>query len=156
MTSPDRMRGVPLFLMLLLLASGVFAQSGQISQVTNPGVQERMMAMNVNNAALAVLGDMMGGRATFDRARARNARRSLIATTGRIPALFRKAHSDPLSNARPNIWSNWGDFKGRARSAQQAARRLDTNSLPRLRKTLPNLVQACLSCHSTYRKTGNQ
>lgn len=152
MTSPDRLRGAGLFLMLLLLTTGVLAQSGQINRVTDSGVRNRMMAMNANNAALMVLGDMMGGRAVFDRDRARDARRRLITTTGRIPALFRKAHTDPLSNARPDIWSNWGDFKGRAKSAQRAARGLETYSLPRLRKTLPRLVHACLSCHRTYRE----
>ncbi|MDU9003176.1 c-type cytochrome [Sedimentitalea todarodis] len=152
MGPPDRLRGAGLFLMLLLLTTGVLAQSGQISQVTDSGVRNRMAAMNANNAALTVLGDMMGGRAVFDRARARDARRRLIATTGRIPALFRKAHADPLSNARPDIWSNWGDFKGLAKSAQRAARGLDSNSLPRLRKTLPRLVHSCLACHRAYRK----
>lgn len=152
MTPADGVRGAGLLLMLLLLATGAFAQSGQISRVTDPGVRNRMSAMNTNNAALTVLGDMMGGRAVFDRERARDARRTLIATTGRIPALFRKAHADTLSNARSDIWSNWGDFKGRARSAQKAARGLDTYSLPRLRKTLPRLIHACLTCHRAYRK----
>lgn len=152
MASPDRVLGKGLFLILALLTTGVLAQSGQISRVTNPGVQERMQAMNVNNAALMTLGDMMGGRAIFDRNRAQDARRRIITTTGRIPSLFRKAHTDPLTNAHPDIWSSWGDFKDRARAAQQAARRLDTNSLPRLRKTLPRLIQACLACHRTYRK----
>lgn len=152
MTPADGVRGAGLFLILLLLTTGVFAQSGQISRVTDPGVRNRMSAMNTNNAALTVLGDMMGGRAVFDRDRARDARRTLIATTRRIPALFRKAHADTLSNARPDIWSNWGDFKGRAKSAQKAARGLDIYSLPRLRKTLPRLVHACLACHRAYRK----
>lgn len=152
MTSPDRLRGAGLFLMLLLLTTGVFAQSGQISRVADSGVRNRMMAMNSNKAALTVLGDMMGGRAVFDRDLARDARRRLISSTGRIPALFRKAHTDPLSNARPNIWPNWGDFKGRAKSAQRAARGVDPYSLPRLRKTLPRLVHACLACHRAYRK----
>ena len=153
MTPPDRLRGAGLFLILFLLTTGVLAQSGQISRVMDSGVRNRMLAMNANNAALTVLGDMIGGRAIFDRDRARDARRRLIATTGRIPALFRKGHTDPLSNARPNIWSNWSDFKGRAKSAQRAARQLDTYSLARLRKTLPRLVHACLACHRAYRNT---
>ncbi len=145
------MRGAGLILVLLLLTGGVLAQSGQISRVTDPGVRDRMMAMNANSAALAVLSDMMGGRAVFDRARAREARRKLIATTGRIPALFRKAHSDPLSNASPQIWSNWSGFKEQAKSAQRAARGLNVSTLPRLRQTVPRMVHACLACHRSFR-----
>lgn len=152
MASPDRVWGKGFFIVLILLTTGVLAQSGQISRVTDLGVQKRMNAMNANNAALTALGDMMGGRAIFDRRRAQDARRQIITTTGRIPSLFRKAHTDPLSNAHPDIWSSWGDFKSRARAAQQAARGLDTYTLPRLRKTLPRLIQTCLACHRAYRK----
>ncbi len=152
MRRPDHVRGAGLVLVLLLLTGGVLAQSGQISRVTDPGVQKRMMAMNANNTALAILSDMMGGRAVFDRTRARDARRRLIYTTGRIPALFRKAHSDPLSNARPEIWSDWSGFRQQAKSARSAARKLDVSTLPRLRKTLPRMIHACLACHRAYRK----
>ncbi|MEY8830029.1 cytochrome c [Sedimentitalea sp. XS_ASV28] len=152
MIRPDHVRGAGFILVLLLLTGGVLAQSGQISRVTDTGVQKRMMAMNANNTALTVLSDMMGGRAVFDRARARDARRRLIYTTGRIPALFRKAHSDPLSNARPEIWSDWPGFRQQAKSARSAARKLDVSTLPRLRKTLPRVIHACLACHRAYRK----
>jgi cytochrome c556 len=151
MTSPNRIRRTELLLLLVLFANGLLAQSGQISRVTDRHVRDRMEAMNQNNAALTTLSDMMGARAIFDRTRAREARRTLIRTTGRIPSLFRKERSDPLSHARPEIWVNWDDFKSHARAAQRAARDLDTGSLPRLRKSLPPLIQTCLACHRAYR-----
>lgn len=151
MTGQGRIGRTGAVLLLGLLATGLLAQSGQISRVTDSHVRDRMEAMNRNNAALTVLSDMMGARAFFDRARAREARRTLISTTGRIPSLFRKERGDPLSHARPDIWVNWDDFKARAKAAQRAARAVDTGSLPRLRKSLPQLVQACLACHHSYR-----
>ncbi|MBK0325700.1 cytochrome c [Rhodobacteraceae bacterium F11138] len=138
-------------LIALILATAALAQTGQISQVENRVVQKRMMAMNLANTALGTLTDMMGGRAFFDEARARGARRSLISATGDITPTFRKRRSDPLSHARPEIWRHWRDFKGRAKTAQQAARRLDTDSLSDLRRTLPSLISACLDCHRAYR-----
>ncbi|MFD3190755.1 c-type cytochrome [Sedimentitalea sp. HM32M-2] len=134
-----------------ILATAALGQSGQISQVANRGVQKRMATMNGANASLTTLSDMMGGRAIFDKTRARVARRSLISATGRIPSVFRRQHTDPLSRARPEIWTQWRDFKGHAKSAQRAARDLDTTSLADLRQTLPQLVSACLSCHQAYR-----
>jgi cytochrome c556 len=135
----------------LSLATAALSQSGQISQVTDPGVQTRMDTMNRANAALTTLNDMMGGRALFDRGRANAARKDLMAVTKTIPSVFRKPHADPLSNARPLIWSNWRDFKLRAKRAQRAAWNLDTDSLSDLRQSLPRMVQACLRCHDTYR-----
>ncbi|MDK3075634.1 cytochrome c [Sedimentitalea sp. JM2-8] len=135
----------------LVLATAALSQSGQISQVTNPGVQARMSTMNRANAALSTLNDMMGGRALFDRDRAGAARKDLMAATKSIPSVFRKPHADPLSNARPLIWSNWRDFKLKAKRAQRAAWNIDTDSLSDLRQSLPRMVLACLHCHDTYR-----
>ncbi|SFU02733.1 cytochrome c [Sedimentitalea nanhaiensis] len=139
-------------LIALVVATAALAQTGQISQVENRGVQKRMALMNINNTALGTLTDMMGGRAFFDKARARAARRSLISATGDIPSVFRKQHTDPLSRARPEVWLHWRDFKDHAKAAQRAARRLDIDSLPDLRQTLPSLISACLQCHRSYRK----
>lgn len=136
----------------LALATAALSQSGQISQVATPGVQKRMATMTGANTALSTLTDMMGGRAMFDKTRAKAARRTLMDATGDIPKVFRKPHSDPLSNAKPLVWSQWDDFKSHARSAQKAARALDIDSLPDLRQTLPRLLHACLSCHRIYRK----
>lgn len=139
-------------LIALALATAALSQSGQISRVVTPGVQKRMATMTAANAAMTTLTDMMGGRAIFDKHRAKGARRALMKATGDIPSVFRKSHSDPRSYAKPLVWSQWDDFKTHARTAQKAARALDTDSLPDLRRTLPRLLHACLSCHRIYRK----
>ncbi len=136
----------------LVLAGAALAQTGQISRVEHPGVQARMDLMTGANTALTTLTDMMGGRALFDRDRARAARSRLLSATRAIPSAFRKPHADPLSNADPLVWAQWDDFTTRAKAARRAARALDANTLPRLRLSLPRMIQACLSCHRTYRK----
>lgn len=114
-------------------------------------VVKRIHAMVDARIALETLSQMMSGRMVFDRLRAREARRDLIVVTDGIPGLFRRQRTDPLSFARPDIWQNWPDFRARARTAEKAARALNTRSPERLQNTLPAVVSACLSCHQRYR-----
>ncbi|WP_264211556.1 c-type cytochrome [Leisingera thetidis] len=118
-------------------------------------VTRRMALMTSQKAAMDVLAGMMAGRTAFDRDKARSARRQLIRSTGSIRKHFKKPRLDPRSNARPLIWHAWEDFKARAGTAEAAAKGLNTRSLPALRRTLPGLMQSCLSCHETYRNTPN-
>lgn len=140
--------------LLAALAAGpsapVTADSGLSKHVTR-----RIALMTGQKAAMDVLTGMMAGRVIFDRDKARSARRQLIKSTGSIRKHFKKPQLDPRSNARPLIWHAWDDFKTRAETAQAAARNLNTRSLPALRRTLPGLMQSCLSCHETYRSTPN-
>jgi len=140
-----------IILVAALIASATFASHG----VHDEGVQKRMATMAAAGGALQTLGDMIGGRAIFDRARAKTARGDLIRATRAIPKRFRRPHSDPLSAARPTIWLQWKDFRSKAKEAQRASRALDVGRLEDLRKTLPRLVKACLACHQTYRSGPN-
>lgn len=136
-----------LLLLLVFCAPVVLAQD----RVRDPGVLDRMQLMQQSKSALDTLYGMMGNRIRFDKRSARAARRILIRATGEIPHRFRERHVDPLSNARNTIWINWPDFKSRAAAAHETARALNTRSLPGLRRTVPHLMQACLSCHESYR-----
>ncbi|WP_254604324.1 cytochrome c [Leisingera sp. ANG59] len=140
--------------LLAALAAGpsapVTADSGLSKHVTR-----RIALMTGQKAAMDVLTGMMSGRIVFDRDKARTARRQLIKSTSSIRKHFRKHRMDPRSHARPQIWISWDDFEARAKSAEIAARALSTRSLPALRRTLPGLMQGCLSCHETYRRTPN-
>lgn len=122
---------------------------------TSKHVTKRIALMISQKAAMDVLTGMTAGRSTFDRGKARTARKQLIRSTGSTRKHFRKPRLDPRSNARPQIWHAWKDFKARAETAEAAARNLNTRSLPGLRRTLPGLMQSCLSCHETYRNTPN-
>lgn len=146
--NPSRRFPLYVALCILLLASATLAQNG----VTNRGVYERMTNMAQAQTGIETLTNMMAGRIRFDRVLARDARRNLIKATRDIPSVFKKPHSDRLSRARPDIWIRWDDFKIRADSAKRTARRLNIARLETLRSTLPDMINACLSCHETYRK----
>jgi cytochrome c556 len=136
-----------LFAVSLLLGSALPAQD----RVENRGVQARMTTMQPARDAMNSLAAMMGNQIRFRKSHARTARRELIRATSDIPDVFRKRHMDPLSSAKDSIWLTWPDFKARATQANTAAKALNTRSLNGLRKTLPDLMKACLACHQAYR-----
>ncbi|WP_241482667.1 c-type cytochrome [Leisingera sp. ANG-M7] len=142
---------------LALLAAIAAAPSAPVTarDGASKHVTRRITLMATQKAAMDVLTAMMAGRAVFDQGKARAARRQLIKSTSSIRKQFRKHRMDPRSHARPQIWTSWDDFEARAKSAEIAARALSARSLPALRRTLPGLMQGCLSCHETYRRTPN-
>ncbi len=146
--APRRLALCGALIAMVLLTSAGLAQNG----VINRGVQKRMNTMATAKTAVETLVNMMAGRARFDRKVARAARNSLITATRAIPKVFKRPHGDRLSRARPDIWLNWDDFEIRAETAQRVARRLRVDRLGPLRKTLPDMINACLNCHRTYRK----
>ncbi|MEX0302386.1 MAG: cytochrome c [Leisingera sp.] len=139
---------------ILALAIGSSAP-GTAGNDFNKHVTRRIALMNSQKAAMDELTSMMAGRSYFDQAKARAARRLLVKSTGSIRKHFKKPRLDPRSNARPLIWHAWKDFENRAEMAQAAAKSLNARTLPGLRRTLPSLMQSCISCHETFRDTPN-
>ncbi|TNJ41391.1 cytochrome c [Phaeobacter sp. B1627] len=140
---------------VLALVIGAPATTGT-PHIADKYIQKRMALMNSQRVALTALTDMSAGRIPMDSRSARQTRRFLIATTASIPKRFRKRRFDPNSHARPDIWTNWKDFELRAKRAEAAAKGLKTRSLDSLRRTLPDLIQACHSCHGSYRAHVNE
>lgn len=140
------------FFVIAAIFGGSLQAGGQI---TDKHVRERVTLMGMQKTALTTLSDMVAGRMVFDATRAKTARRTLINATGNIPSYFKKHRMDPNSHARPDIWIHWDDFAQRAETARQSAKALSTRSLNGLRRTMPAMMQACHSCHQTYRNNPN-
>lgn len=138
---------------LVLLSTQIYAGSAVIH---DRHIKERRSLMQGQKAALTTLSDMIAGRSLFDARLAKAARRSLIAASGKIPKRFRKERLEVNSHARAEIWSQWRDFEQRAETARLAAKQIDSRSLTGLRRSLPTMMQACQSCHQTYRRTPNR
>jgi len=118
-------------------------------------VAKRISLMATQKAALETLSKMNSNRMLFSPEQAAATRKLLIKTTRAIPEYFRVARSSPNSHARDLVWSQWSDFKARAKQAQRAARQLDGRTPEALATSLPALVQSCLSCHAVYRDRPN-
>ncbi|MDE4133457.1 cytochrome c [Phaeobacter sp. QD34_3] len=147
------LRLLPALLVLILALVG--AQLDAAAPIADKHVKRRVELMATQKAALTTLADMMAGRIVFDASKAKAARRTLIKSTGDIRKRFKKPRMDPNSHARPLIWQQWRDFETRAARAKDAAKGLSAHTMNGLLRTVPNMMQACLSCHETYRDTPN-
>lgn len=132
----------------LICAAGlVHAKEG----VQNPAVKARMDAMATIAANTKALGQMAGGAAPFDAAKAAEYAAALSATAATAADLFVAPETDPVSDARPEIWTNWADFSAKADALAAAAQALDTASVETLAAGMPAVAGSCKSCHSQYR-----
>ncbi|RRH78005.1 c-type cytochrome [Falsigemmobacter faecalis] len=134
-------------LSLVLLALPAFAKEG----VTNPTVKARMDVMQVIRGGMATLGDMASGKATFDAARATEAKTAMAAAAATIVPAFQAPETDPVTEAAPAIWEKFDDFSTKAESLVTAAEALNTASLDGLKGSLGPVGASCKSCHEAYR-----
>jgi cytochrome c556 len=151
--SPRGLRSIPVLLVLGLALAG--AQLDAAAPIADKHVKRRVELMATQKAAITTLADMMAGRTSFNASKAKAARRTLVKTTGDIRKRFKKPRMDPNSHANPLIWQQWDDFETRAETAKDAAKQLNAYTLNGLLRTVPSMVQACLSCHETYRNAPN-
>ena len=65
---------------------------------------------------------------------------------------FTPEASDPKSEAKPAIWTQFDDFSNEADALVQAASAIQTGDLAAVRQGLGQIGQTCKSCHSDYRQ----
>lgn len=119
--------------------------------VQNPAVMERMNLMSSIAEATKTLGSMAKGAQPFSAEKAALAKVTLQDHADQVDAVFATAETDPMSEARPEIWSDWDGFLKANAVFADAAAQLDTTSLDGLRATMGGLGQSCSGCHEAYR-----
>ncbi len=136
----------------LLLCLGVLAGRAQEPVVRDAAVLTRQSLMREAKSALGVLTEMSGHSLRFDRTAARAAKRRLSSALRRLPRAFAAPRMDAHSHALPRIWQDETGFAAAAARARSAARAIEIRSLPALRRSLPEVVSACLACHRSFRE----
>ncbi|MCA3449974.1 MAG: cytochrome c [Rhodobacter sp.] len=131
----------------LILAGAAFAKEG----VQDPAVKARMDLMGVIAANTKVLGEMAGGKVAFNAQAAATARANLTAAAAGIPAKFEPQATDPVSDAKPDIWTNWDDFLTKSETLLVQAEALDTTSLESIQAGMGGIGGSCKACHSAYK-----
>lgn len=121
------------------------------AEATNPPVKARQELMDGNGANAKILGDMAKGETEFDAAKAAEAQAALSANAAGIADAFMAEETDPMSKAKPEIWTNWSDFEAKADALYQAAQALDTSSLDGVKAGMGAIGGACTACHQAYR-----
>ena len=131
----------------LILAGAALAKEG----VQDPAVKARMELMDVIAANTKVLGEMAGGKAAFNAQAAATAKANLAAAAAQAAAKFEPQATDPVSDAKPDIWTNWDDFLTKSETLLAQAEALDTTSLESIQAGMGGIGGACKACHSVYK-----
>lgn len=132
---------------LILVAGAAIAKEG----VKDPTVKARMDLMSTIGMNTKTLNEMVAGKVAFDAAAAQAAKDGIIAASTEITAKFEPEATDPVSEARPELWMMLDDFAVKANALNAAATALDTSSLDSVKAGMAGLGGACKDCHSTYR-----
>ena len=132
----------------LIVAGGMAFAEGEATDPTVKARQELMKTIGGNTKAL---GDMAGGKADFDAAKAEAAKAAILAAQAEIAAKFETNATDPATEAKPEIWSNWDDFVSKAGALKPAVEALDAGSLDGVKAGMAGIGGACKACHTDYR-----
>lgn len=118
---------------------------------TDPLVIAQKDLMKSFGGAAKTLGGMAGGSVPFDAAAAGAAKAALVDGAAEIATVFEKAGSDPASEAKPEIWTNWEDFMAKSKAMGDVAMALDATTLEGVQAGMGGIGGACKACHTAYR-----
>lgn len=119
--------------------------------VKNQTVKARMDLMTAIKQATATLGDMVKGVRPFDPEAAEAARSTLQGHAADITNAFETPATDPASESRAAIWTDWTGFVAATKAMQAATAGMQTHDPEGLRSGFRALGQTCRSCHERYR-----
>lgn len=132
----------------LLIASAALAHTG----VKDPQVKARMDGMATLGEHSKTLGGMVKGTTPFDAGKARATLTAMGEEAKNIAPLFTPPATDPKSEARPAIWTEWEAFQASAANMEQTIRAAEIDTPAALNQSLRAIGAACSSCHKSYRE----
>lgn len=133
----------------ILVAGAAYAQD---AEPTDPNAIARSELMKLVGQNTGILGNMASGKEPFDAAKAEGAKAALIEAAGKIEATFaEQGAADPVSEAKPEIWTNWDDFLVKAKALGDAAGAIDVASAETIGAGMGAIGGSCKDCHTTYR-----
>ena len=98
-----------------------------------------------------MLADLAGGKVAFDADAASQAKEALVVDSGKIAEAFKDPATDPVSEAKPEIWTSWDDFVAKAGALNAAAMAIDVSSAETIGAGMGAIGGACKDCHTSYR-----
>jgi cytochrome c556 len=124
------------------------------SDVKDKDVMARMMLMSSMADNMKVVGMMLKKEIPFEQEKAVNAIREISRLATETPGAFKKNATDPKSEAKPNIWAEFGNFTEISVKLTTDADALATSfqSFENLKPALGQLSKSCKACHTSYRE----
>lgn len=117
-------------------------------------VKERMDLMDRQKDDMKIIGLMAKGKTPFDGPKAAAAAKDIEETSAKIPDLFPEGTDGHPSEAKPEIWAEWDEFTGNAKSLGEAAAALAAafDAGPDDWKAkFQDVSKACKTCHENFR-----
>lgn len=78
------------------------------------------------------------------------------AAAPKIPSLFREGSGTGITDAKPEIWKNWDDFKAKVQKLEDESGKLASVAASGDPKAIGTqftaLIHACTSCHGDFRR----
>ena len=116
-------------------------------------VKERMVAMTESAKAMKAAAEAI--RANRNLASVSDDAKTVAANAARIAALFPPGSVQQPTDAKPEIWSNWDDFRGRAAQLANESGKLaaaaDTGDPTAVAAQFRVVGKTCAGCHELYR-----
>lgn len=139
-----------------LLTASAFFLSVSVAAVAHGGVENevvkaRMDAMKEIGGAMKVLGTMAKGAIEFDAVAAQAAVDAVADQSAMVPVLFEAQETDPMSEAKPEIWANWDDFVAKSNALNAAATSVSITDASSIPAALGAMGGSCKDCHTDYR-----
>ena len=133
-------------------STAVFAHEG----VQNPQVMARMTLMTDIAKEMEAFSAIAKEETAFDAEAVKQRADNLAAHARGIITLFEMEASDPKSEAREEIWTDWSGFTTATEEMERAAQALgSTNTLDGFRSAFRGVGQSCTACHKDYRINKN-
>lgn len=134
--------------LVVVTASAAFAHSG----VKDPQVLARMHVMGLVADDMEDLGGILKGQAPYDDQFVRDRSTRILEHARQIEALFEPEATDPKTEAKDTIWTDWPGFLEKARDMELAAQGLtEVQSEAEFRQAFAALGKTCSACHADYR-----
>ena len=139
-----------MFIINCFIASAALAHSG----VKDKDVMARMKLMSSMADNMKVIGMMLKQKIPFEREQAIDALKEISRLATETPDAFKKNATDPKSEAKSNIWTEFGKFTDISMKLAKDADGLAASfqSFENLKPALGQLSKSCRTCHTNYRE----
>jgi cytochrome c556 len=138
-------------------ALGVFLGFANAQEDENkPVLEYRQRIMAGQRASMANMGDILKFKMPYDASHFVVHAKNIGEFAKLIPDAFEKKITEGLTDAKPEVWTNWDDFVAKAQALTEASAKLqaaaETGDMKAVTPLVKTVNDACRGCHDPYRK----
>lgn len=142
-------------LVVTTLAGAVLSTSLAALAADDPFIKYRQKLMGANGANIGAIADILKFSLPYqDNIEVHANQLSKLASL--IPSAFEKDVSEGLTDAKPEIWQDWDQFKAYADDLAEASDKLAeiaaAGDMPAVGAQVKEVGNACKQCHEDFRK----